>query len=156
MLGSLALVTFMILGDSHAAGHPGRELQVELRRRGHEVVRRGRVGLRSLSVRCPRGLSVAFLGTNDVPGPRLQREYARLGRCHGLYVVGPPRFWGKALDRRAREVAAVQRAYMSYRWIDGARTSPVGGRTRDGVHFTRAGARSWAQEIADELERRLP
>jgi hypothetical protein len=117
------MLVSLVLGDSHAEGHPGEYLARVLRSRGHETTVVSKVGLRApVMARYPFVLEDAYtvilLGTNDTPNRATERAYASLAKTYPkAFLVGPPKFRG-ALGARMTRVSKIQRRIFKSRWID--------------------------------------
>lgn len=172
--------TILIIGDSlsAAASAPGGVLAAELRRRGAAEVRvdaqvgRSAVNLwtgtngetgASIAAEANRrpDIAVIFLGTNDAAsGVAAAADEAGFRRIVGSFApgtawwaVGPPAFPQRP-DIEARAVpvyATLARVFGAAQVLDARPLTPAAGRTRDGVHFTRAGAKTFGQAIAAAL-----
>lgn len=158
----LMLLVALVMGDSHAAGHPGRLLSEELWLRGYRTsviyanAGQTAVGLGRKPLRMRADLVIIFLGSND----RLTREtalaYIGIAERHpNAYIVGPPAYRDRSLHARSRAVYRLQRRIFGAGSIDSEPcTIDLSGRTRDGVHFTRRGSRHWVDCILSEIEAR--
>lgn len=106
-------------------------------------------------------LVIVVLGTNDAA--QGQQVYAGQLRAvvdavnasgaRSIVWIGPPSAKNDAIDARADRIAPWQGSFlpqMGVKWID-SRMWTFGGHAPDGVHFTRAGYRAWADALMDDL-----
>ena len=106
-------------------------------------------------------LVIVVLGTNDAA--QGQQAYAGQLRAvvdavnasgaRSIVWIGPPSAKNDAIDARADRIAPWQGSFlpqMGVKWID-SRMWTFGGHAPDGVHFTRAGYRAWADAMMDDL-----
>ena len=73
--------------------------------------------------------------------------------ARSIVWIGPPSAKNDAIDARADRIAPWQGSFlpqMGVKWID-SRMWTFGGHAPDGVHFTRAGYRAWADAMMDDL-----
>lgn len=107
-------------------------------------------------------LVIVVLGTNDAA--QGQQVYAGQLRAvvdavnasgaPSIVWVGPPSAKNPAIDARADRIAPWQGSFlpqMGVKWID-SRMWTFGGHAPDGVHFTRAGYRAWADALIDDMK----
>lgn len=155
----------LILGDSLSVGpnSPGVLLGKLLKGKGANVRVNSRVGrsawnffnredatgiLRSEAAHRPN-LVILFLGTNAL-GLNLVLESRRQGKIAGVFpgaeiwAIGPPVLADKA---KAEAVVDMMRDRFAPRFIDLRLLTNTGGRTADGVHFTKAGARRLVSKL---------
>lgn len=160
-MNTLLMLVGLIMGDSHAEGHPGTYLAKILSDRGHETTVVSKVGLRITTMARQTimfedaSFKVVMMGTNDSPGRATERAYRRIAADYpDAFLVGPPAYRG-ALGLRTKAVAKIQERVFGDRWIDSRPcTSDYSGRTRDGVHFTKDGAKRWIDCVVAEIDRR--
>jgi len=157
----------LIIGDSQAAGPPGRALEERLRQQGDDVARVGHTGhgagdwrhmhwaqyLELLARLQPQRVILMF-GVNDLAGERLRQAMLDFrASAPELYYAGPPQYPTRP-DAQARSVRVRELAQSVFgsRHLD---AWPVSGpgveRTHDGLHFTHVGGAVWARGIAEEL-----
>lgn len=104
---------------------------------------------------------VVVLGTNDAAVSQ-QAYAAQLAKMvdgieaagvRSIVWVGPPSVTKPDIDARIERIAPWQQSFlpqMGVKWID-SRPMTGGGQAADGVHFTRAGYKAWADSLADSL-----
>lgn len=106
-------------------------------------------------------LVVVVLGTNDaaqgqqvyVQQLRAVAEAVRASGARQIIWVGPPSAKARHIDERADRIAPWQQSFlpqMDVKWID-SRQMTFGGHAPDGIHFTRAGYRAWANALIDDM-----
>jgi lysophospholipase L1-like esterase len=157
----------LLVGDSQAAGPPGRAAERALVAQGHSVTRVGHVGhgaadwvrlhgaqyAELLDTTRPDAVVLMF-GSND-PANLALEEALRFFQHSApvVYYTGPPRY----PDRPNVHVSAAAIRYMAQgvfgaRYIDAwPHTGPEAARARDGLHFTREGGEAWGQAVAQRL-----
>lgn len=104
---------------------------------------------------------IVILGTNDAA--QGQQAYAgqlrsvvdavQASGARSIVWVGPPSAKNPRIDERADRIAPWQGSFlpqMGVKWVD-SRLWTFGGHAPDGVHFTRAGYRAWADALMDDL-----
>lgn len=161
---------YLLLGDSQAAGHPGRALEAALRAEGHEVVRRGEIGEGVVTwytrrqdeviglVRQVRPERIVLLfGSNDTPSHPLFDEACAWFSRAGAFYSGPPCY---ANDER-RPIGA--RIRERVRGLFGRRYLDVWDATRDprlyapdGIHLNGSGGAVWARTVLAALPSGFP
>ncbi len=130
-------------------------------KRGYETTVISKVGLRITTMASQTLMfedspfQVIIMGTNDSPTRATERAYRRVAADYPeAYLVGPPKYKGH-LGSRTDRVAEIQRRVFGERWIDSRPcTSDMTGRAKDGVHFTKDGAKTWIDCVVAELDRR--
>jgi hypothetical protein len=151
----------LIMGDSHAEGAPGSYLARLLSVRNYQTTVISKVGHRTTTMArqtiifADSDLKVIIMGTNDSPGEATELAYRKISRDYpDAYLIGPPAYRG-TLGLRTSQVAEIQKRVFRGRWFDSRPcTSSFVGRTRDGVHFTREGAKLWMDCVIAEIDRR--
>jgi len=160
----------VIVGDSlsAAAGAPGGELAAELRAAGATVLVNARVGRSAHSfyaaeasqlddiVQFQPELAIVWLGTNDcgqrpsVIAQRMAQLRDDLGELGAeVWAFGPAQLPARLAGCRPAVVSTMATVFGP-RFIDTAALegTKMVGRTADGVHFTRAGARALGERMA--------
>jgi hypothetical protein len=164
MLAQMFLLVAVILGDSHAAGYPGRILSQELWLEGYDAsLIDARVGRKAKDVvnkplKLSSDITVIFIGSNDPINRNTVKSYLDLSELYpNAYVVGPPVFEDRSLDARSKIISRLQRRVFGNNAINSRRcTDKYSGRTRDGVHFTKDGAKRWVNCILSEIRSKVP
>jgi len=104
-------------------------------------------------------IAIIFLGTNDI-GLNMAVDASDMARIRDAFStaevwgIGPPSFASQDLTTGAEAVVKMEKQVFGKRFIDARPLSSIQGRTSDGVHFTAAGARVFAANLADRLNLR--
>ena len=161
-----------VLGDSHVAslgpflleaGSPlGWEPAGVLSNRGWSTARyKNEPDWKGTLAAARPDMVVVVLGTNDaamgqqayVSQLRAVVDGVRASGAREIVWVGPPSAKNQHIDERADRIAPWQGSFlpqMGVKWID-SRMSTFGGHAPDGIHFTRAGYRAWANSMVDDM-----
>lgn len=152
----------LIIGDSQAAGPPGRTLQERLQGEGHIVERIGHVGhgaydwtrmhwrefegaMRAMQ---PDHLIMIF-GGNDPPDDRLAAAFRQFQAAGGpnTWYAGPPRYDARPdLQERSRRIRDLAKGVFGKKHLDAwPHSGPDVPRAGDNVHFGRTGGRVWGE-----------
>ena len=160
----------LILGDSHGAGTPGKELQKLFNQRQNTIVfNKSKGGTTVIHwVRKPikllpkADLVIFFLGTNDNPSYS-QKYYKTLKEKYkDAIIVSPPLFPERVKRRGERiplntqmaKMRRIQREVFGINWIDSVNECDLGldYRMRDGVHLLGKSAKKWAKCIYKSIQ----
>jgi hypothetical protein len=156
----------LIIGDSQAAGAPGRAFESELRARGIETRRIGHSGhgaydwtrmhwpeyqaaIRSFA---PDQVIMIF-GSNDPAGERLQNALLRFkASAPKVSYAGPPRYDGRPdVQAKGAPIRDMASRVFGRDYLDAyPYTGPTVPRARDRVHFGPTGGATWAAGMARE------
>ena len=161
----------LIVGDSHAAGAPGRALEAQLRSRGAaEVSRWAEVGWGPADWIRNRGdalgqrilterpsMLIYWFGTND---PASEATDEALSRFRGLgaaidastWFIGPPSYPDHPARQEMAELLARQEHWhFGARFIDSNLMTRDLPRGADGIHFEDASGERWAERIVSAM-----
>lgn len=158
----------LIVGDSQAAGAPGRALEDDLRRRGYDTRRIGHSGhgaydwtrlhwseyRGALQLFRPNGVIMVF-GSNDAASPSLERAM-RMFIAESpvpVWYTGPPRYDRRPdVQAKGARIRDLAKRVFGRRYVDAwPVTGPEAGRSPDGLHFTSSGGRPWGELASRSL-----
>jgi len=161
----------LIVGDSQAAGPPGRSLEESLRQAGHETHRIGYSGhgaydwtrmhwdeyQAALRTFLPEQVILVF-GSNDPANASLSDAMERFkASSSSVWYAGPPQYASLPENQEVgRRIRAMASAVFGSRHLDAwPYTGLSTPRAADGLHFTASGGRAWAEGLLRDWTGRL-
>jgi len=159
-------VNILIIGDSQAAGAPGRLFEAKLREGGHATRRVGYPGhgaedwvrlhwreYESLLRAFRPDQVVMIFGSNDPASERLSSALERFkGSNPKVYYAGPPRYNANPeTQAKGEAIRSMASRVFGGTYLDAyPYTGPSVPRASDGVHFGVTGAGIWASGMLRE------